>query len=176
MKFKSIAAIALAAVMVAPALGDDAAKKERKGKKGQQARSASAALLKQLEVVGLTDEQVAKIKKLGEAVQAAQKDSGITPEIRKKIAETQKSMKDSELKGKERMAAVHKAAGLSEAQIAALTKLSELRTKMNKDVMALLTDEQKEKLPEGLKRMANAGKKGKAGAKKGGAKKKKDAA
>lgn len=179
MSFRSIAALALAAIMVAPALADDA-KKKKKGKE-RPARSASGALLKQLEVVGLTDEQKSKIAELGAAVTAARKEAGITPEIQKKLAEAQKSMKDSELKGKERMAAIQKAAGLTEAQAAALKKSNELRMKMHKEVFALLSDEQKAKLPEKLKKMAEASKRGgakkagakKAGEKKGGAKKKK---
>ncbi len=128
-------------------------------------------MLKQLEPVGLTDDQVAKIKSIGtaaqEAMQAAGKEAGITPELKKKLAEAQKSMKDSELKGKERMAALHKAAGLSEAQAAAMAKVNELRTKMNKDVYAVLTDTQKENLPEKLKRLAGPAKRG--AAKKGDA-------
>ncbi len=182
MKFKSVAVIALVAIMVTPALAADDAKKEKKGKKAQRP-SATAALLKQLEPAGLTDDQVAKIKDIGtaaqEAMQAARKEAGITPELQKKLAEAQKSMKDSELKGKERVAAIHKAAGLTEAQAAALTKANQLRMQMNKDVFAVLTDEQKGKLPEKLQRLANAGKRGaakKGDAKKGGAKKKKDAA
>ena len=180
MKFKSVAVIALAAIMATPALAADDAKKEKKGKKAQP--SPTAALLKQLEPVGLTDDQVAKIKSIGtaaqEAMQAARKEAGITRELQEKLAEAQKSMKDSELKGKERAAALHKAAGLTEAQAAALTKANELRTKMNRDVFAVLTDEQKAKLPEKLQRLAGPGKGGakKGDAKKGGAKKKKDAA
>jgi Spy/CpxP family protein refolding chaperone len=176
MKFKSIAVLALVAMVAAPALGaDDEKKKERKGKKGAPARSASAQLLKQLEPVGLTDDQVAKIKEIGaksEAeLKAARAEAGITPELQKKLAAAQKSMKDSELKGKERMAAIHKAAGLTEAQATALKKSNELRMKMHQQVIAMLTAEQKEKLPQNLKRLAAAGKKG--GAKKGEAKKKK---
>jgi DNA polymerase II small subunit/DNA polymerase delta subunit B len=175
MKFKWIAVLALVAMVAAPAFGaDDEKKKERKGKKGAAARSASAQLLKQLEPVGLTDEQVAKIKEIGAKSQAelkaARAEAGITPELQKKLAAAQKSMKDSELKGKERMAAIHKAAGLTEAQATALKKSNELRMEMHKQVIAMLTAEQKEKLPQNLKRLAGA-KKG--GAKKGEAKKKK---
>ncbi len=148
-------------------------RRKRKARKAQ--RSASAQLLKQLEPVGLTDDQVAKIKEIGAKAQtelkAAREKAGITPELQKKLAEAQKSMKDSELKGKERMAAIHKAAGLTEAQAVALTKSNELRMKMHKEVIAMLSDEQKEKLPQNLKRLTGAAKKG--GAKKGEAKKKK---
>ena len=178
MKFKSIAALALVAMMVAPALGaDDEKKKERKGKKGAQ-RSPVAAMLKQLEPVKLTDDQVAKIKAIGEKVQAAMKsareEAGITPELQKKLVAAQKSVADQKLKGKERTAAVHKAAGLSEAQSAALAKLNAARGKMNSEIMAVLTDDQKANLPEKLKRLANPKKGGaKKGDKKGGAKKKK---
>ena len=68
--------------------------------------------------------------------------------------------------------AFNEAAGLSEAQIAAIKKVSEARQKFQKDVLALLTDEQKEKLPEKLTRAANRG----GERAKGNKKKKKDAA
>ena len=46
-------------------------------------------------------------------MKAAREEAGITPELMKKLAEAQKALKDSEKKGKDRMAAIHEAAGLS---------------------------------------------------------------
>ena len=150
MKFRMLSLIAVAAMMVCPAF---AAEKEKKGKReGAAQQNPAAVLMKQLADVGLTDEQTAKIKEMGKKVMADMKamrdEAGITPEITKKIAEAQKSMKDSDQKGKGRMAAIHAAAGLSEAQIATITKVNEARMKFQKDVVAMLTEDQKAKLPE----------------------------
>ncbi len=175
MKLKMIAALALAALIATPVMAqDDAAKKKKRGNRGQA--NASGQLLKQLKDVGLTDEQVAKVKELGKEIGAKMKalrdDAGITAELQKKRAEVQKAMQKSELKGKELVAAINKEAGFSEAQAAALKAANEIRMKFHKDVVGMLSDEQKEKLPERLKRVANAGKKGQQG--KGKGKKKKD--
>ena len=61
-------------------------------------------------------------------------------------------LKDSELKGKERFAEINKQAGLSEDQIEALKEIGKIRAKLQKDAIALLTDEQKQSLPERLQR------------------------
>ncbi len=171
MNWKSVSALLLAAVIAVPALAADDEKGKKKGKRGEQ--NAATQLLKQLEEVGLTEDQVTKIKEIGKVAGAKMKEireaAGITVELTKKRAEVAKSMKDSDKKGKELNAAVDKEAGYSEAQSAALAKANEVRTKFRGDVMALLTAEQKEKLPKQLQRAAKAGAKGKG-------KKKKDAA
>lgn len=179
MKFKSIAMLALAAVIVTPAFGDDKAEKKKKKGAKDRASALTAIMLKKFDAVGLTDDQTMKIKTMGEKVQkdlkAARESAGITQELQKKLAATQKSMKDSKLKGKERLAAVYKEAGISEAQIATLKKSNEARQKFQMEIMGMLSDEQKEKLPAAMKR---GGKKGgdKKGGDKKGKKKKKDAA
>ena len=159
MKFRMLSLIAVAAMMVCPAL---AAEKEKKGKRDGAARQNPATvLMKQLADVGLTDEQTTKIKEMGKKVMAEMKaireEAGITSEITKKLAEAQKSMKDSEKKGKERMAAIHEAAGLNEAQIASIGKVNEARMKFQKEVVAMLTDDQKAKLPEQMVKAMNRG-------------------
>lgn len=175
MNLKSVSALLIAAVMAVPALAADDAKAKKKGKRGGQ--NAGTQLIKQLGEVGLTEDQIAKIKELGKVASAKMKEittgAGITSELTKKRAEVTKSMKDSDKKGKELAAAINKEAGFSEAQAAALLESNKVRTKFRADVVALLTDEQKEKLPKQLQRAANAGKKGKG---KGKGKKKKDAA
>ena len=173
MNLKLVGAAVLAAVMVVPAVADDeATAKKKKGKRGQQ-NNVAAQLLKQLEPVELTADQIAKAKELGKAAAAKMKEireeAGITDELTKKRAEAAKSMRDSDKKGKELAAAINEAAGLSEGQVAAMAKFTEVRMKFQKDVVALLTDEQKENLPERLQRAGKKGGKGKG-------KKKKDAA
>jgi hypothetical protein len=171
MKLNLVGAAVLAAVLVVPVSAADDDAKKKKGRRGQQ--NAATQLLKQLEKVGLTDEQIAKTKELGKAAAAEMKairdEAGITQELTKKRTEVQKSMKDSDKKGKDLVAAINKEAGFSEAQAASLVKANAVRMKFQRDVVALLTDEQKAKLPERLQRAAKA--KGK-----GARKKKKDAA
>ena len=180
MNLKTIGALALAALMIAPALGQDDAKPKKKGKKAGARRTASAQLMKQLEPVGLTEDQVAKIKELGTKAGAEMKAirdaAGITPELIKKRAEVQKSMKDSDKKGKELQAAINEAAGFTAAHAEAMQKSNAVRMKLVKEVVAMLSDEQKEKLPQQLKRAAGAGKRAKGKADGQPKKKKKDAA
>lgn len=169
MKSKLFGAAMIAALVAAPAFAqDDTAKKKKKGQAGDQ-QNVVMQTIKQLEAAKLTDEQVAKIKELGKTANAKLKalrdEAGITTELLKKRADAQKSLKDSGKKGKELQAAINEAAGLTEAQSAAFAKVNEARTAFQKQVIALLTDEQKENLPQALKRAANA-KAGKAKGKK----------
>ena len=170
MTLRTIAALALAALLVAPSIAAD---DDAKGKKKKNARgNAAGQLIKQLEPVGLTEDQIAKIKELGKASTTAmaqvKKDAGITAELMKKRQAAMKELKDSGKKGKELAAAINAKAGISEAQAEALVKANTSRQKLQRDVMAILTDEQKAKLPEKMQRFLKAGKKG-------GAKKKKKA-
>jgi hypothetical protein len=180
MNLKTIGALALAAMVVAPAIGDDeAAPKKGKRNANRARQNVATMLIKQLEPVGLSEEQTAKIKELGQKATKEMKSireaAGITPELQKKRVEIQKSMKDSELKRKELVAAINEKAGFSEAHSEALVKANAVRTKFRKEVIATLSDEQKEKLPAALKGLANARERGK-NAKRGQGKKKKDAA
>jgi Spy/CpxP family protein refolding chaperone len=176
MNLKTIASFALAALLISPVMAADEAKE--KGKKGKGNRGASPAtqLIKALEVVGLTDEQKTKIKEMGkeagEMTKKLREEGGITNELMKKRSEAQKAVRESGVKGKEMQAAIAEKAGLTEAQVAAFTKLTAARTNFQKAAMALLTDEQKAKVPEKMQRLLKGGnEKGK-----GKKKKKKDAA
>lgn len=176
MNLKLVGAALLVALMVVPAAAEEEVKAKRKGKGKRGQQNAATQLLKQLEEVGLTEDQIAKVKELGKTAAAKMKEmrdqAGITLEVMKKRTEAMKSVRDSGKKGKEAMAAAIEAAGITEAQEAALKKIAAARMAFQKEVMGLLTDEQKEKLPERLQRASKAsGKKGK-----GAAKKKKDAA
>lgn len=163
MNFKVFGVLALAAMITIPAFAaDDAKEKKKKGKRGQF--NAAGQLLKQLEDVGLSDEQIAKVKELGKDVTAKMKkikdDAGITMELTKKRQEVAKAMADSEKKGADLVEAINKEAGLSEAHAKALKLVNEVRMDFHKSVVALLDDGQKEKLPARMKRFAG-GKKGK---------------
>jgi hypothetical protein len=155
LKLKLACAFALAAMMVVPALAEDQPKKAKgKGKDG--ANPVVTQLLKQLEPVELTEEQIAKVKELGkvagEKIKGINEAAGITPELMKKKAEAVKSLKDSGKKGKELAAAVNEAAGFTEDQIKASSEADEIRQNFQKEVIALLSDDQKAKLPERMQR------------------------
>ena len=167
MNFKVFGVLALAAMISIPALAaDDAKEKKKKGNRGQA--NASGQLLKQLKDVGLSDEQIAKVKELGKDAAAKMKkikdDAGITLDLSKKRQEVAKAMADSEKKGAELAAAINKEAGFSEAHAKALKLVNEVRMEFHKSVVALLDDGQKEKLPVRMKRFTG----GKKGKKKGG--------
>ncbi|NND99832.1 MAG: hypothetical protein HKN47_21130 [Pirellulaceae bacterium] len=180
MKFNAFAVLALAAMLAVPAMAADDEKAKKKGARGARgAATPAAALIKQLEPVGLTEEQVAKIKEMGKASAASMKqireDAGITGELMKKRSEAQKSLRDSGKKGKDLAAAVNEKAGITEAHAAAFQKLNEVRMKFNREVLAMLTDDQKANVPDKMQRLLKApgGDKAKG---KGKGKKKKDAA
>lgn len=169
MKSRLFGAAMMAAIIAVPVFAqDDAATKKGKGKRAQQ--DVAAQLIKQLEEVKLTDEQVAKIKELGKKANTGMKtlrdEAGITPELVKKRTEAQKSLKDSGKKGKELTAAINEAAGFSTAQAAAMEKVAAARVAFQKEVIKMLSDEQKEKLPQVLKRVAETAPKAKARKKK----------
>lgn len=168
MNFKLFGAFALAAIISIPAFAaDDAKEKKKKGNRGQA--NAAGQLLKQLKDVGLSEDQIAKIKELGKDAAAKMKklrdDAGITAELTKKRQEIAKAMADSEKKGAELVAAINKEAGFSEAHAKALKVINEVRMEFNKSVVALLDDGQKEKLPAKMKRFTGAQKGKKKGAK-----------
>ena len=177
MKMKSIAAFALAALLVAPVMAQDEAKAKSKNKK-KAGGSPAMQLIKQLESVGLTEDQTKKIKEMGkasmEALTKMKEEAGITADVMKKRAEATKAVKDSGKKGKEMAAAIAEKAGLSKEQMEVFGKMNTARQKLQREVVAMLTDEQKAKLPEKMQRLMKAGGK-KASGKKGGAKKKKKA-
>jgi Spy/CpxP family protein refolding chaperone len=155
MKSKWLSVAILSAVMVAPVSADDARTKKKKGKRDRQ-RGMTTQLIKRLDAVKLTDEQVGKIKELGKVANGKAKEIraevGLTNELMKTRAVAQKSLKDSGKKGKELMAAANEKAGLTEEQAKALKSVNGIRMKLQKDVIALLTDEQKKDLPEKMLR------------------------
>ncbi len=157
MSLKWFVAAALSAVMIGPVSADDT-KGAKKDRKKQQRSAMATQLIKRLQEVKLTDDQVAKIKELGKVAGVKSKEireqAGITQEIIKKRAEAQKSLKDSGKKGKQLQAAINEQAELTEQQAKAMNELAELRSKLQQDAIALLTDDQKQILPKRLQRAA----------------------
>jgi len=145
----------MTAIMTVPSVAQDENTSKKRGKRGQQNNVANQ-MLKQLEDIELTDEQVAKIKEHGKVASAKMKEirdeAGITAEVMKKRMEAQKSLKDSGKKGKELTAAINEAAGYNEAQVAATVKMNEVRNELKKKIIEMLSDEQKAKLSTAFKR------------------------
>lgn len=145
----------LTAIIALPSVAQDDNAGKKRAKRGQQ-NNVATQMLKQLEDLQLTDEQVAKLKEHAKVASAKMKEirdeAGITPELMKKRLEAQKSMKDSDKKGKELAAAINEAAGYNEAQVAATTKMNAVRNELKKQIIAMLSDEQKAKLSPAFKR------------------------
>ncbi|QDV88129.1 hypothetical protein [Planctomycetes bacterium TBK1r] len=149
-----------ALVLSTASIAEDAPEKKRKN--NTAARKAPAAnVLNQLKDVGLTEEQTTEIqslaKKTAAETQAALKEAGITPEIMKKRAAAQKELKESGKKPAEISAAINEKLGLTKDQIAVLKKSNARRASLLKNAVALLTEDQKAKLPERLVKMASRG-------------------
>jgi Spy/CpxP family protein refolding chaperone len=148
--------LSLAVVIAMPLLAAD---QEKKAKKVRKKPDPAAGILKKLEKAELTEEQVAKIKTLAAAT--AEK----TKEARAKAAFTDeqkaalKKAREEGKKGEE----LRKVVTLTEEQKAAVKEARNIQAAMMKEVMGLLTPEQKEK--------AGLRERGKKGGKKGGERK-----
>lgn len=154
-------------------LAADAQQKGRKGKKGQQRRKPTVARTLPKEIQStLSDEQKQKIALLDEEfgpklAEFNKKRSAIlSPEQRKAQAEARKAGTEAGKKGKELNAAVAAAVKATDQQKKQLAELSKEMAPLNKTVreklLALLTDEQKAKMPKRpAKKAAGAKAKGK---------------
>ncbi len=164
MKFQVIGLIA-AVLLCSVANAEDNATKKRKKNAGRQ--NVAAMVMKQLQEVELTAEQKKEIqamaKESAEEIMKIRKDAGITAEVLKNRAAAQKELRESGKKGAELMEAVNQKAGLTEDQAAALKKVNAARQGLMKKAVALLTEEQKAKLPARVKRAGLAKEKGQRG-------------
>ena len=156
--FSLVIALVFATVSVAE---ETPAKKKRRG--GAAGNNVANSVLKQLAKVELTEEQKTKIKELAKKsateMKAAREEAGITPELMKKRAAALKEVRESGEKKKmaDALVEVNKKIGLTEEQVAAFQKTSSARAELVKSAIALLSDEQKEKLPKGMLRAKKRG-------------------
>lgn len=156
---RTLMILALAVLIAAPLSAAD--KKKKKGKKGRKAPVA-VRVPKGLELTGEQKEQVAALnKEYGPKLAAARKKLALTPEQQKAGAETRKKNKEEGKKGKVANKAVLDAQNLSDEQKEAQKEQRKLRTEVRGKFLALLTPEQKAKVPGGKR-----GAKKKTGAKK----------
>jgi hypothetical protein len=135
---RTLLSLSLAVVIAMPLIAADEKKKARKVRKKPD---PAAGILKKLEKAELTDEQVAKIKELAAA--AAEK----SKEARAKAAltdEQKAAMKKAREEGKKREE-LRKVVTLTDEQKAAMKEARDIQAAMMKEVMGLLTPEQKEK-------------------------------
>ncbi len=163
-----LAVLALSAFVATSSFADDAPKK-KKGADGGKGKGspALAQVMKALEAANLTDEQKGKIKELAAKMKEATKslaDEGLTEELIKKRGELMKAAREAGKKGKDLADAAKE--GLSEAEVAVLNKEMQAQGKFHKEVLALLTDEQKAALPERTMKAWSGPEKGKGGKKK----------
>jgi Spy/CpxP family protein refolding chaperone len=147
---KCLAAVLFLTSLVAPAFAAD---EPKKGKKDAAAgRGFATQVAKMLESAKLTEEQSSKIKEISVKAQAEsekiRKDGGLGPEVAKKLAEARKKVNDEGKKGKEAQEAVRAAVELSPDQTEAMKAADAVLAEARKDIYALLTDEQRNSLPE----------------------------
>lgn len=155
MSFRSsLVALMLLAIVAVPCLAQDGQKKKKKREPGPP--PAVRQVIQKTEKLDLTAEQSAKLKEIVAEYtpkfrELNQKASGLlTAEQKKARDEANAKNKAEGKKGKEAAAAIAAALALTpeqqkaQAEIQASTR--ELSRKLNQDVQALLTAEQKEKL------------------------------
>jgi hypothetical protein len=151
MKTLSLVVVALSLLVAAPL----AAQEKAKGKKAAAVPQGITAVQKQLEGVGLSEDQSKKVKEIvaeyTPKLQAAQKKVGdlLTAEQKKARAEAAAKIKAEGTKGKEAATALQAALKITpeqqKAYDAATAEAKETNLAFRKAVLAVLTDEQKAK-------------------------------
>ncbi len=166
---KMVLLLVLVALIAAPVAAQEKTKKKRK--QAQPQRGPVVALMKKLEKAALTGEQKEKIKAIGAKYEPDLKElaakAKMTPELQKAAAEARQKATEAGKKGKELREAVDAALNLTGEQKEARDKMQELTRKMQQEVVAVLTPEQR-------KLVGMDQKKGDAGKKRGGKKKQAD--
>jgi len=142
----NLLSLALALVIAAPLFAADKEKKKGPRKKPDPA----TWILKRFEKAELTDDQVAKIKqlvaKVAEETAECRKKAAPTPEQQKARKEAMEKAKAEGKEGRELYAAARDAVKLSPDQEAAMKEVRKAHGAMWKEIMGMLTDEQKAKL------------------------------
>ena len=174
--------LSLVVLLGSSLLAAEAQQKGKRGKKGQQQTKPSVARTLPKEVQStLTDEQKEKIALLDKefgpklAEFAKKRNAIFSPEQMKAQTEARKAATEAGKKGKELRAAVEAAAQATDEQkkqLAELTKETDPLNKMIREkLLAMLTDDQKAKMPKRAGGKAGSEKAKGKGGKKGGKKK-----
>lgn len=161
-RLAQILVVCALAVLVAVPVSAQEKKKERR-KRSERPAVAEAEMLKRLKEIGLTTEQMDKVKEIQAKFKAQMTEVGsdvkITAEQRQAATKARIEAQAQGKEGKELQEAATKAMNLSEEQIKAREKMQELRRSMDKEIAEVLTAEQREKLKELRKAAAAEGKK-----------------
>lgn len=142
-------------------------KPEKKGKGKKGGGNPAMQLMKQLDSasIELTDEQKETVKAKGAALKEKMAEISsaheLTPQVLASLNAAKKSVREAGKKGKEIEEAAIAEAGLTATQAEGVKEIAAARTAMVKEIVGMLTDEQKEKLPKSMKRMMGGGNKGK---------------
>ena len=157
LKIRLMSYVALMMCFASVAVAQDDAKKGNDNKKARAAGSANSFIMKAFKSVEMTDEQKKKAQAILAKYDGEMKDarkavsSVLSKEENKAKNDARKKAAKAGLKGKEMTDAVEKAMGLSEEKMAkyveALKKPAAVTKKVKDEIMALLTDEQKAKMP-----------------------------
>ena len=158
---KNLLMLVLVLAIAAPLAAED--KKKKKKKPGKRAAAGlRIPIPKSIDLSAEQKEKVAALQKeYGPKIAALRKKQALSKDARKARAIARKKAQAEGKKGKELRAAVAAAAPLTDEQKTAQTEMQALYKEYRTAALALLTDEQKAKLPK------------RGGKKKGGKKKKK---
>ncbi len=157
-KFGKPVLVLLAIAIFSVAAIDSDAQEKTKGKGKKKAAKGPDAIGKMIAGLDLTEDQQAKVKEIRKeyrpklAEVQKRRNEIMTPQRRKTEKEARQATKDAGKKGKQVKADIDAALGLSPAESEKLAAIEKERqgvlAKINADVRAILTDEQKAKLPE----------------------------
>ena len=142
----NLLSLALALVVAVPLFAADQERKKKPRKKPDPA----AGMLKRLEKAELSEEQIAKVKelvaKVAKETAELRKKAAPTPEQQKARKEAMEKAKAEGKEGRELFAAVKDAVKFTPEQEEAMKEMRKAQGAMMKEIMGMLTPDQKEKL------------------------------
>ncbi len=148
---KVLSMIAVVGLLVTN-VGAQEKKKGDKKKGGDPAKTIVTTFMKNLEPVGLSDEQKTKIEaiisKAATDAVAKRNDAGISNSMTQKSTKATKEERDAGKKGADLKKAVAEKLGLTDAQIKTLDETNAIIAKAKVEAGKLLTEEQMGKLKE----------------------------
>lgn len=132
---------------------------EPEGKKKKKGRSPVANVLRQIKQneIELTAEQKEKIETLGKDARPklaeVREQHDLSPAFEKQVAAARQEARQMNKKGEEIEAHAMESVDASEKQKAGLAKISQMQSELLRSALAVLTEEQREKLPKRLSRV-----------------------
>jgi hypothetical protein len=133
---------------------------EKKAGQKQGKTSLTDQFIKQLEPAGLSEDQIASIKKLmtgvADDVAAKREKAGVTAQILRKRGEVRKAGTEAGKKGADLKKYVEDTLGLTDDQKSVIDETEKAMTKVKLEAGKLLSKEQLEKLPAQVRRSVEA--------------------